>query len=350
MSDNFYEVLGVNQEASTDDIKKAYKKLAKKYHPDLNQGNKEYEEKFKTINEAYRVLSDSKLKQNYDRFGSAEGSQAGFDQSGFGQGDMFNDIFESFFGGGGSSFFRGGRRSRKRTPTFEVEIGITFEEAAKGTSRTINIPTIVKCDKCNGTGAESDDDIETCPDCQGHGFVNTTRNMGPFGNISQRVECRRCHGKGKIIKKKCKKCHGEGSLKTEVPVEVEIPSGIDNGDRLRLRNVVSTDDYNADLIAHIRVHPHKIFKRERNNIIIEIDVPFNIAALGGKIEVPTLDGDADLKIPTGLEPNSILKMRGKGIKDARTGYLGDLLVITSISVPKKLSRKQKKILEDFSKL
>jgi molecular chaperone DnaJ len=345
MSDNYYEILGVKKDASLEDIKKAYKNLAKKFHPDLNQGNKEYEEKFKKINEAYKVLSDSKTRDQYDRFGKADGSQQGFDFSGFnfGNEDVFGDIFENFFGG---DIFGGRRRQRPRQRNIEVAVEVTLEEAAKGSRREIEIPTVLVCDECKGSGAQSHEDILNCDSCQGTGYINSTRRMGGFGIFTTRSNCPRCNGTGRIIKRKCKKCHGDGKIKENITYEIEIPSGIDDGDVIRQRN---QGDDKPLLFVHVQVKPHRIFKRQGDDLIYETKIPFTIAALGGEIEVPTIDGDAELKIPSGIEPDSIIKMNGKGIRNARTGNKGSQYVRVVIEVPKTLNKQQRKLLEEFSK-
>ena len=345
MNEDYYEILGVSRDASPDDIKKAYKKLAKKYHPDLNQGNKEYEEKFKKINEAYKTLSDSKKRAQYDRFGTTDNSQAGFDYSGFDfDENPFEDLFENFFGESG--FFGGRRRKQQQRQNLEVVVEITLEEAAKGTTRTLEVQTYVQCDQCGGTGAKSPEDIQTCDVCHGTGYVNINRSIGGFGMFRTRQPCPKCGGTGKIIKRKCDKCHGTGKVKERVTFEVEIPAGVDNGDVIRQRN--SNRDPNIPILyVHVKVLPHKIFERHNNDIIYEAKVPFTIAALGGRIEVPTLDGNASLKIPAGIESESILKMRGKGILDSRTRIKGDEYIKVKIIVPKRLSREQRRLLEKF---
>ncbi len=337
MSEDYYEILGVSRDASLDEIKRAYKKLAKKYHPDLNQGNKEYEEKFKKINEAYKVLSDSKLREQYDRFGTTDSSHAGFDFSDFSD-DFFSDIFEDFFSGG---FF--GRRRRKEKQEIEVEIAITLEEAAKGTKKTIEIPTYVTCDRCNGSGAYSSEDIETCPICNGSGYVNIRRSLGGFGIFTTRQTCYKCNGTGKIIKRKCPKCHGTGKVKENVTHTIEIPAGVETGD------VIRNSGKEQIIYVHIKVLPHRFLKRDNLNLIYEAEIPFTLAALGGTIEVPTLEGYASLKIPAGIESDAMLRMKGKGILDSRTGRKGDELIRIKITVPKHLTKKQKQLLEELHK-
>ncbi len=338
MSEDYYEILGVSRDASLDEIKRAYKKLAKKYHPDLNQGNKEYEEKFKKINEAYKVLSDSKLREQYDRFGSTDSSHTGFDFSGFTD-DFFSDIFEDFFGSG----FFGGRRRRKEKQEIEVEVAITLEEAARGTEKTIQIPTYVTCDRCNGTGAYSSEDIETCPVCNGSGYINIRRSLGGFGIFTTRQTCHKCKGTGKIIKRKCPKCHGSGKVKENVTYTIEIPAGVETGD------IIRSSGKEQIIYVHIKVLPHRFLKRDNLNLIYEAEIPFTLAALGGTIEVPTLDGYASLRIPPGIESDAMLKMRGKGILDSRTGRKGDELIKIKITVPRRLTKKQKQLLEELHK-
>jgi len=356
MSKDYYKILGVSKNSTKEEIKKAYKKLAMKYHPDRapEEKKKEYEEKFKKINEAAAILADDEKRSQYDQFGTTAEGVGGFDFSNMGgQGFDFDSIFESFFGGGGFSDLFGGRRRRgpRRGHDLRYDIEITLEEAAEGVEKTISIPHQVKCPECKGTGAKSEEDVIECPECHGSGFVRRTART-PFGMFSTQSACPRCKGQGTTIKTKCTKCHGEGKIQKTSKLEVKIPAGSETGTNLRVAGGGEAGERGAepgDLYIIIHVKPHKIFERHGNDIFIEIPISFSQAALGDKIEVPTLKGKAELKIPSGTQTGTMFKMKSKGIPSLHGYGAGDQLVKVKVEVPKKLSKKQKDLLKEFDK-
>jgi molecular chaperone DnaJ len=362
MAKDYYEILGVSKTATKEEVKKAYKKLAKKYHPDMNKDS-DAEDKFKEINEAASVLGDDKKRETYDRFGTtSEGFTAGgggfgfSDFSGFGGEADFEDIFDRFFGGGGGAFGfargQGHTRHRSRRGTDLIyEVEISLEEASKGVRKTITLPRLEKCPDCEGSGAKSPDDIQECPDCEGSGIVKRTQRIA-FGTFTTTGTCGECKGAGKTITDKCKTCHGKGRVDKVRKIDIKIPAGVDNGHRLRISGEGEAGERDAqpgDLYIALRVSQHKIFDRRGSDIYLELPLPFSTAALGGEIEVPTINGKATLKIPAGTQSDTIFKMSGKGLPDLDTGSKGDENVKIVISVPEKLSKKQKEILADFSK-
>jgi len=355
---DYYEILGMNRDASRDEIKRAYKKLAKKYHPDINKDDGAAE-KFKEISEAAAVLGDDKKREQYDRFGTADTmgdqgfSNSGFSDfmSGFDSHDFdFGVLFESFFGRG--PFARGGRRTRapRRGNDLAVEVEITLGEAASGISKTINVPRLEPCKACEGTGAKGSSGIETCPECRGAGQIRMTRRM-PFGMFQTTTICNRCQGEGKIITKPCSICKGRGRVKKTRKIDVKIPAGIENDMRLRLvgeGEVAEHAGEKGDLYVIVKVQSHKFFEREGQDLYCEIPISFVQATLGAEISVPTLGGNAKLKIPAGTQTNTIFRMRGKGIESINGYRAGDQLVRAIIQTPSKLSKKQKKLLQDFA--
>jgi len=359
---DYYKTLGVNKDATKEEIKKAYKKLAMKYHPDRapEDKKKEYEEKFKKINEAAAVLANDEKRSRYDQFGSAEspfgqggtaGGARGFnfeDIMGdiFNQGFDFDSIFESFFGGG-----IGRKKKKKRGSDLRYDLEITLEEAAKGTTKTIEIPHSVKCPECKGTGAESEEDITECPECNGNGFVRK-RARTPFGVVQTQGACPRCRGQGTIIKNKCSNCGGTGKIRKKSELEIKIPAGAETGTNLRVKGAGEAGERGAetgDLYVIVHVKSHKIFERHGNDVYIEAPITFTQAALGAKTEVPTLEGKAELKIPSGTQTHTVFKMKGKGISHLHGSGSGDQLVKVKVQTPKKLSKKQKELLKKFSK-
>ncbi len=358
---DYYKTLGVSKDSTKEEIKKAYKKLAMKYHPDRapEDKKKEYEEKFKEINEAAAVLADDEKRSQYDQFGSAEspfgqGGAAG--GAGFNfediMGDIFNrgfdfdSIFESFFGGG-----RGRRKRRTRGSDLRYDMEITLEEAAKGTTKTIKIPHSVKCPECKGTGAESPEDITECPECSGNGFVRKTART-PFGVVQTQGACPRCRGQGTIIKNRCSNCDGTGKINKKSELEIKIPAGAETGTNLRVKGAGEAGERGAetgDLYVIIHVKPHNIFERHGSDVYLKAPISFAQAALGGKVEVPTLDGKAELKIPPGTQTNTVFKMKGKGISHLHGTGSGDQMVKVLVQTPEKLSKKQKKLLKEFDK-
>ena len=358
---DYYEVLGLSKGASEDDIKKAYRKLAKKYHPDINKAP-DAEAKFKEINEAYEVLSDSQKKAAYDQFGFAGMDGANFNGQGFGgfggmNMDDLGDIFSSFMGGMGggfSGFGFGGRGSRRTGPmkgdNRYMSMDIDFLDAIHGVDKTININVDKKCSHCDGTGAESKSDIETCPTCHGSG-VSTRQARTPFGVIQQQGVCPDCNGTGKKIKKKCPHCNGTGYNNIKEQVEVNIPAGISSGQQVRIQGYGERGENggpNGDLYIEIRVRPHKYFIREGNDIYIKVPITSVEATLGTKIDVPTAYGDVELTIPAGTQPNSKLRLKGYGVKELRSNSKGDQYVEVEVSIPKKLSKEEKELYEKLS--
>lgn len=351
---DYYKILGVSKNASKEEIKAAYKKLAKQYHPDLNKSH-DATEKFKEINEAAAILGDDQKRYQYDQFGAA-GQQfsgfEGFDSSDFmsdigGFGFDFDRIFETFFGGSS-----GGRaRRRQRGSDLRYDLEIELEDAAFGATKRISIPRMEECEKCKGTGAEDPDDIVTCNECNGRGVATRTQRT-PFGLFSTTTTCRKCHGQGKYVKNECPECNGKGVARKTKSIEVKIPKGAFDGTNLRLQGegeAGGRGTESGDLYIVVHVAPHKIFQRHENDVYLKIPVPFTIAALGGSIEVPTLKGKATLKIPTGTQSNTVFRMKGLGVPDLRGHHTGDENIEVYITVPDKLTKKQKKLLEDFEK-
>lgn len=347
---DYYEVLGLQKGASDEEIKKAFRKLAIKYHPDKNQGNKEAEEAFKEINEAYQVLSDPEKKAQYDRFGTTDfnggGFDGGFDFSG-GFGDI-GDIFESFFGGG----FGGGGR-RKNGPTrgddIEYSLNLTFEEAVFGVEKEIKIRRSEECETCSGSGAKPGTSAKTCDKCGGTGQVKTQRNT-PLGSFVSMSTCDKCAGKGKVIYDPCPSCRGTGKEKKERKIKVNIPAGVDNGNVIPLRG---QGEHGAnggppgDLYVSIRVAPHALFKRKGFDVYIDTHISIAKASLGTEITVPTVDGDVKYTIPAGTQPGTMFRLRGKGVPRVNSHGRGDQYVNVIVDVPKELNEKQKEALRLF---
>ena len=364
---DYYEVLGVTKNATDDEIKKAYRKLARQYHPDLNRDDpKAAEEKMKEINEAYDVLKDKDKRAQYDQFGHAAFSGAGYGQGGgagfdgvhinmddiFGNmgggmgGFGFDDILGQFFGGGGRARQK---RGPQRGGDIRYDLRITFEEAAFGKKTTIKVPRMETCEECGGTGAKKGTKPDECPDCHGTGMRQTTTRT-PFGMISNARPCERCHGTGQIIKNPCGHCHGEGKIKIMRDIELNIPRGVDSGQRLRIANGGQAGERGGnpgDLYVYIEILPHKIFSRQGVDVYCEIPISFVQAALGAKIEAPTIDGKVDLTIPEGTQSGAVMKIRGKGIPHLRGEARGDEFVKIKVLTPKNLSARQRKLLLDF---
>lgn len=340
---DYYEVLGVSKTASEGEIKKAYRKMAMKFHPDRNPGDAESETKFKEASEAYEVLSDAQKRAAYDQFGH-DGLEGG-GRGGFGGGQGFGgfgDIFEDLFGGGG---FGGGRRGPQPGNDLQYELKISLEEAVSGTTVDIRIPTKEICDECDGTGAKSSSDVQTCDTCGGVGQVRMQQ-----GFFSVNTTCPTCHGSGKKIKNPCKKCHGEGYVQDNKTLSVKIPAGVDTGDRIRLQGEGEAGEAGApkgDLYVRVNVKEHKVFQRDGNTLYCEVPLSFAKAALGGEIDVPTLGGKANLKIPAGTQSGQRFKLSGKGVKSVRSSQIGDMVVRVHIETPVKLTNRQKELLEEF---
>ena len=360
---DYYEVLGVDKGASDDDIKKAYRKTAKKYHPDLNPGDKEAEEKFKECNEAYEILSDPQKKARYDQFGfagvdpsyGAGQGGAGYGPGGFGgfEGDIdLGDIFSSIFGGGGFGGFGGAGRNPnapQRGRDVQSAVTITFEEAAKGCKKSIDVSRVEDCSQCHGTGAAEGTSAKTCPECQGRGVVNVQQRTA-FGVMSTQRTCSRCGGKGKIIENPCPKCNGKGKVRKKAKVDINIPAGIDN------RQIVNVRGYGdsginggpaGDLRVVVNVKPHKDFEREDFDIHYNKHISIVEAALGAEVRVPTLDNDIKYFIPPGTQPGDVFKLKGKGIQRLNGVGKGDMFVRVIVDIPKELSKEQKEILMKF---
>lgn len=346
---DYYEVLGVSKTATDDEIKKAYRGLAKKYHPDVCK-EPDAEAKFKEVQEAYEVLSDSTKRQQYDQFGheGPMGGAGGFDGFNFGGGfGGFDDIFSSFFGGGRSQANTGPKRGRN----IKTSITLTFEEAAFGVEKEITLNKLDTCKDCSGTGAMSGKDIETCPKCHGRGKVIVEQNSF-FGRIQTEAVCPNCNGKGKTIKNKCTTCHGEGRIKTVSKIKVRIPSGVEDEQTLTVSGrgeAGPNGGMNGDLYININVKPHDLFERDGVHLYLEMPITFSQAALGDSIEVPTLDGKCILKVPSGTQTGTKFRIPGKGIKNARTGETGNLYVVVKLITPTKLSNEQKDLFKKLSK-
>ena len=353
MTKDYYKILGVSKDATKEEVKKAYKKLAKKCHPDINKDHGDGA-KFKEINEAASVLGDDEKRRQYDQFGTgAEGfSQGGFDfrNFGFDFGDSasfdFGDIFDHVFGGG-----RRKRQTARRGNDLLYELEIELEDAAKGTKKTIVIPRLEKCDKCDGSGAKSKSDIVTCPDCNGTGYVRQERRT-PFGYFSTTGPCGKCRGSGEYIKEECPLCDGTGLIKKTRKIEVKIPKGARDGIKLRISGEGEAGEKGApsgDLYVELSINPHEIFERHDDNLYIEVPISFTQAAIGSEIEVPTLDGKATLKIPSGTQTDTLFRMRGKGLPHMQESSHGDEMVKVIVKVPEKLTKKQKELLKEFEK-
>ena len=347
---DFYETLGVAKNSSEEEIKKAYRKLAMKYHPDRNPDNKESEEKFKEVKEAYEMLTNPEKREAYDRYGHAGvdpnmGGGGGFGAGAGGFADSFGDIFGDIFGGGGRSRNAGPQVYRGADLRYNLEI--TLEQAAHGFDTTIRVPSWDKCDTCHGSGAKPGTAPSTCTTCAGHGQV---RMQQGFFSIQQ--TCPKCHGSGKVITDPCAPCGGAGRIKRNKTLEVKIPVGIDNGMRIRSsgNGEPGTNGGPAgDLYVEIHIKPHAVFQREGDDLHCEMPISFVKATLGGEIEVPTLSGKVSFTIPEGTQSGKTFRLKGKGIKGVRSGYAGDLFCHVAIETPVKLTEKQKDLLRDFEK-
>ncbi|KIO37626.1 MULTISPECIES: molecular chaperone DnaJ [unclassified Shewanella] len=341
---DYYEVLGVGRDASEREIKKAYKRLAMKFHPDRNPGDKAAEASFKEVKEAYEILTDSDKKAAYDQFGHA-GVDPNRGGGGFGGGadfgDVFGDVFGDIFGGGR----RGGQRQAARGSDLRYNLELSLEEAVRGLTKELRIPTLATCDLCDGSGAKKGTSPTTCGTCHGQGQVQMRQ-----GFFAVQQACPTCHGRGKIIKDPCSKCHGEGRVEKSKTLSVKIPAGVDTGDRIRLSGEGEAGEFGAppgDLYVQVTVREHAIFVRDGNNLYCEVPISFSTAALGGEIEVPTLDGKVNLKIPSETQTGRMFRLRGKGVKSVRSHAVGDLLCKVVMETPVNLSDKQKELLREF---
>jgi molecular chaperone DnaJ len=359
---DYYEILGVNKTASSDEIKSAYRKLAMQYHPDRNKAT-DAEEKFKEISEAYAVLSDQNKRQQYDQFGHA-GIDMRYSQEDIFRGVDFEDILRDFgiggfggFGRGGSIFdvFFGGGRGRegpRRGSDILYELAIEFNEAATGKKIELEVPRTETCEVCHGSGAKPGTSPKTCPTCHGSGQVNRTQNT-PFGRFMTTSACGTCRGNGQIIDSPCMTCHGSGKVQKRRKIEVKIPPGVETGSRLRVPGEGEAGEKggpSGDLYVEIYVKPHSMFTRKDNNILMEVTISFTQAALGDEILVPTLDGQARMKIPPGTQNGHIFRLRGKGFPSLHISGKGDQLVKIKVDVPTKLNDKQKQLLREFAEI
>ena len=353
---DYYEVLGVDKNASEADIKKAFRKLARKYHPDVNPGDKDAEAKFKEINEAYDVLSNAEKRQQYDQFGhdapnfGGAGGFGGFGGGGFGTSADFGDlgdIFNMFFGGGGGGAQANGPRQGN---DLRYDLTLTFEEAVFGCKKTITVDRWVTCSTCGGSGAKPGTSPETCSRCHGTGRV-TSMQQTPFGRMQTQTTCPECGGTGKVIKEKCPDCGGTGRKRESKSLEVNIPAGVDNGTRLRMASEGEAGENGGpagDLYIYIRVRPHDIFTRDDNDIYMEQKINVAQAALGDEIEVPTLEGRIKFTIPAGVQSGARFRLKGKGVKSMRGYGKGDQYVTVTIETPKNLSAEQRELFEKLA--
>jgi len=349
---DYYELLGVSKDADASTLKKAYRKLAMKYHPDKNPDDKSAEQKFKDLNEAYEILKDDEKRAAYDRFGHAAfeqggpGGPGGF--GGGGGGGGFADIFEEMFGGGGGQG-RGGHEQQHRGSDLRFNMDVSLEDAFKGKSTEIRVPTSVSCDTCDGSGAKKGTKPVSCATCSGAGRVRMQQ-----GFFTVERTCPSCHGQGSVIKDPCRKCSGTGRVHKEKTLSVNIPAGVETGTRIRLSGEGEAGMRGApagDLYIFINVRTHKIFQREGANIHVRVPVPMTTAILGGSVEVPTVDGNrARINIPAGTQSGQQFRLRAKGMSMLRTTSRGDMFVEFSVETPVNLTKRQKEILEEFREL
>jgi molecular chaperone DnaJ len=341
---DYYEVLGVSQSASEKEVKKAYKKLAMKYHPDRTAGDKSKEETFKEVKEAYEVLNDDQKRAAYDQYGHAafeQGGHGGFGGGGGGGfGQDFGDIFGDIFGGGGR-----GRQRQQRGSDLRYNVELSLEDAVKGKSLEIKVPTYVNCEPCDGSGAKPGTSAKTCSTCHGHGQVQMRQGL-----FAVQQTCPTCGGSGKVITDKCASCYGEGRVKKNKTLSVKIPAGVDTGDRIRLSGEGEAGENGApagDLYVQVNVREHEIFVRDENHLYCEVPISFIAAALGGEIEVPTLGGKVKLKVPKETQTGKMFRLRGKGVKSVRSSTTGDLMCKVVIETPVNLSGDQADLLRQL---
>lgn len=348
---DYYSILGVEKSASDDEIKSAYRRLAKKYHPDLNK-TPEAEKMFKEINEAYEVLGDSKKRANYDQYGSADGPQFQGGAGGFGDffgggggfGDIFSDIFSAFGGGGGNA------RVNERGQDINIAMNLSFEEACFGCEKNITISRVEKCADCSGTGAKNGKEFSTCSECRGTGRVRYQQNT-MFGTTIREGICQKCGGSGKMIREKCATCNGKGVNRVTKTIKVKVPAGIDDDQTLRMRgegNAPSREGVNGDLNIRMSVGSHKVLVRKGSEILLDLYVPFTTTILGGKIDIPTLDGQYSLKIPELTASGTVMRLKNKGVKILNRDARGDMLVTIKAEVPKSLDKNTKAKLNDLA--
>jgi len=344
---DYYEVLGVSKSATEKEIKKAYKRLAMKYHPDRTQGDKDKEEQFKEVKEAYEVLNDEQKRGMYDQHGHAAFEQGhGGGQGGFGGGfggGSFDDIFGDIFGGGGRG--RGGQSHARRGSDLRYNLDLSLEDAVKGKTLEIKVPTYVSCDPCDGSGAKKGTSAKTCSTCHGHGQVQMRQGL-----FAVQQTCPTCSGKGKVIASPCPSCRGHGRVEKTKTLSVKIPPGVDTGDRIRLSGEGEAGEHGApagDLYVQANVKDHAIFVRDENNLYCEVPISFTTAALGGEIEVPTLEGKVKLKVPKETQTGKMFRLRGKGVKSVRSSFTGDLMCKVVLETPVSLSGDQADLLRQL---
>lgn len=347
---DYYEVLGVSRDVNEADLKKAYRRHAMKYHPDRNQDNPEAEDKFKEAKEAYDILSDAQKRAAYDQYGHAgvdPSAAAGAGAGGFGGGanfsDIFGDVFGDIFGGGGGA--RGGRSRAYRGSDLRYNLDLSLEDAVFGTTVKIKIPTLVSCKTCAGTGAKKGTDPVTCTTCGGTGQVRIQQ-----GFFSVQQTCPHCHGAGKTIKDPCGDCHGQGRVEERKTLSVKVPAGVDNGDRIRLSGEGEAGENGGpagDLYVQVHVKPHRIFERDGSNLHCQVPISVTTAALGGELEIPTLNGRVKLKIPAETQTGKLFRLKSKGVSPVRGGPTGDLLCKVVVETPVKLSAKQRELLQEL---
>jgi len=358
---DYYEVLGVTRNATKEEIKKAYRKLAMQYHPDRNPGDKSAEDKFKEAAEAYEILSHDDKRNNYDRFGHEGVRGSGFGAEGF---SNVNDIFSHFsdiFGGSSifDEFFGGSQRGRSRrrgagTPgsDLRVTLKLTLEEIATGTSKKIKIRKQVKCDDCNGTGAQAGTSLKTCPACSGTGEIKSV-SRSVFGQFVNITTCNNCSGEGQVVDSPCRTCSGDGRVTTESTLKIDVPAGVEDSNYMTMRgegNAGKRGGHSGDIIVIFQELPHEHFIREKNDIVYNLFISFPQAALGAEVEVPTLTGKSILKIDQGTQPGKLLKMKGKGIRHLNYSGSGDQIVRINVAIPQKLNSKEKELIKQLSEM